>query len=54
MKYIVSGTVKSKKFSKEIEAKSEKHARQLTIVKFGSSQRVKATSIKITEIKKAK
>lgn len=54
MKYNVSGSVRNKKFNLEVDAKSENHAKHLATVKLGSSQRVKASSIKIDQIKKTK
>ncbi len=54
MKYVVSGMVGKTKFSKEVEAKSERHASALVKAKFGADQGVNGATVKITEIKKAK
>ncbi|MGC8648826.1 MAG: hypothetical protein ACP5UN_01225 [Candidatus Micrarchaeia archaeon] len=54
MKYIVNGTFgkSPQKFEFEVEAKSEKHAKMLAIVKLGSNTRVRGGKINIKEIKK--
>lgn len=49
-KYVVSGTVKKGKFSIEVEARSEKHARELAITRLGSAQKLKGTSIKVAQV----
>lgn len=51
-RYSVSGTIrKGTKFSMEVEAKSEKHAAELAVVKIGSAQGLKATAVRITQVK---
>jgi ribosomal protein L20A (L18A) len=51
-RYSVSGLIRNRlKFDIEVNAKSERHARALAVIKIGSSQRLKRNSIKITGIK---
>lgn len=55
MKYMVSGLIRKKtKFDLEIEAKSEKHAAALAVVKIGSSQGLTSTAIRVTQVKAVK
>lgn len=54
-KYMVSGLIKKKtKFNLEIEAKSERHASQLAMIKVGGAQGIKSTAIKVTQVKVVK
>ncbi|MDE1856947.1 MAG: hypothetical protein KGH98_02575 [Candidatus Micrarchaeota archaeon] len=55
MKFVVTGTIakgESRNFKIEVDAKSEKHARELALVKIGGVQSVRKSSIRITEVKK--
>lgn len=56
VKYIVNGKIKlqgkERMFEKEIEAQSEKHAREKTYALFGSNSGLKRTNVKIENIKK--
>ena len=52
-RYVVSGLVNNKrKFSIEMEAKSESHVLHMAMTKIGSTQKQKSTRIKITQVKK--
>ncbi len=54
MKYMIAGVVcigdMKMKFTKEIDAKSEKHARDKLYALFGSSNRTKRSKIKIDSV----
>jgi ribosomal protein L20A (L18A) len=53
-KFVVNGRIKDKaqtKFSIEVEAKSEAHARALVTTKMGSRNGLRANGIEIMEIK---
>lgn len=53
MKYEIIGKVKSKSFKLIVEAKSEKHAEELGIIKLGSKNKTKKPAIKIEKISKS-
>lgn len=54
MKFTVSGVISlgisSRKFSKEIEAKTKNHAKELVYSLFGSKNGTKRNNIKITDV----
>ncbi len=57
MKYLVTGVLTlphsgERPFKKEIEAKSEEHAKDKVYALFGSHNGLKRTKIKIKEVKK--
>ncbi len=56
MKFTVSGTVDipngTRKFSKEVEAKSERHAKDVVYSLFGSSNGVKRNKVRIESVSK--
>jgi len=57
MKFLVKGIIKKKSngsFSMEAEANSEKHAKELILIKLGSRYRAKKTQINIESIEKVK
>jgi ribosomal protein L20A (L18A) len=57
MKFLIKGIVKknsNSSFSMETEANSEKHAKELVLVKLGSRHGAKKTQIKIQSIEKVK
>ncbi len=55
-KFTVKGEVDQgnewRKFTKEVEATNEKHAREVTLAGLGSTYGVRRSKVKITEIKK--
>ena len=56
MKFRINGEVKigseNRKFSREVDAKSERHAKELVYSLFGSQGGVKRVNVKIAEITK--
>jgi len=56
MKFRIEGEIKigseQRKFTKEIEAQSENHAKELVYSLFGSQSGIKRVNVKIAEIKK--
>jgi len=56
MKFKVDGEVKigseQRAFTKEVEAKSENHAKELIYALFGAQNGIKRVNVKIAEIKK--
>lgn len=56
MKFRITGEIKAgagtRKFTKEVEAKSENHAKELAYALFGSQNGLKRTNVKIAEIAK--
>ncbi len=56
MKFRISGEIKigseQRKFTKEVEAQTENHAKELVYSLFGSHSGIKRTNVKMTEIKK--
>lgn len=55
VKFTVNGKIKidgGRPFSKEVEAKSEKDAKEKVYALFGSQNRLKRTKVKIEEVKK--
>ena len=56
MKFKVDGEIKigseQRVFTKEIEAKSENHAKELIYALFGAQNGIKRVNVKIAEIKK--
>lgn len=60
MKFIVEGNIvkgattaaRPRRFSLELEANSEKHARELAIVKIGSTTRTNKVQIKVLKVAK--
>jgi ribosomal protein L20A (L18A) len=55
MKYSAEGVIKGKegrKFKIEIEAKSDKHAKELAFVVIGSRERIRKSQIAITKLEK--
>lgn len=56
MKYVVTGEIKKDhtKFSREVEAKSEKHAKDMVSSFFGSKHGTKRRWISIISVKQAK
>ena len=57
MKFLVEGKFKAgvqwEKFSKEVEAKSERHAREKVLSTYGSKHKVERRLIKIKSVKEA-
>ena len=56
MKFTVSGSTKKgavANFAIEVEAKNEKHATSLALVKIGSAQGVRKSMIQIASVKKS-
>jgi ribosomal protein L20A (L18A) len=58
MKYYVEGKMKvgtiTQKFVKEIDAISEKRAKEIILTKLGSDHKLKRTQIEITKVEVAK
>ncbi len=56
MKYVVTGMIRKEKskFAKEVDAKSEKHAKDLVLSFFGSKHGIKRAGIEINGVKPAK
>lgn len=56
MKFIVSGYINLKgekrSFNIEVDAKSEKHAEEIAYSKFGSTNKIPRTRIKIEKVEK--
>jgi large subunit ribosomal protein LX len=55
MKFLIEGKFRAgvqwEKFSKEIEAKSEKHAREIVLSTYGSQHKVERRLIEINTVK---
>ncbi|MCX8174728.1 MAG: 50S ribosomal protein L18Ae [Candidatus Micrarchaeota archaeon] len=51
-KFIVSGVAKGRQFEKEVEAPSEKLAREYAYSLLGSNAGIKRSAIKITSVKR--
>ena len=51
-KFLVNGTVKGKQFEKQVEAASEKLAREKTFSLFGSNAGIKRAAVKIETVAK--
>ncbi len=56
MKYVVSGLIKrdNTKFSREVDAKSEKHAKDVVLAFFGSKHKLKRSWIEFSAVEAAK
>lgn len=55
MKFVVTGVIgkgDKRNFKIEVDAKSEKHARELALVKIGGVQGIRKSSLQITDVKK--
>lgn len=52
MKYTVEGIVAGKKFTLEVEAKSDKHAKELVYAHFGSKSGIRRVNVDIREVRK--
>lgn len=52
MKFLVSGKIPGRKFSKEVEAQSEKRAREVAYSLLGSHQGLARSSISIESVTK--
>ena len=56
MKFTISGVISigkdKRKFTKEVEAESESHARDVLYALFGSANRVKRNQIKIENVER--
>ncbi len=59
MKFLIEGTTsagsqRGSQFKIEVEAKSEKHARELALIRLGSTAGIRKTQVKITKVEKSK
>lgn len=52
MKYTVTGTNTKKKFTMEVDAESDNHAKELVYAHFGSRSGTRRVNIIIEEVKK--